>query len=339
MSYVTYLIGAGASYNALPLNEALITRMNAMITIGKNHPENELNQTYLKTFENTFKPIIELAKKEKSIDTLANIHLNSSIFYDIKTLIWLYFSSVAGKGNLDNRYKNLLVKMRDNSASNFRIRDGFSFLSWNYDLQIEEAISEIGGTEIWRVADRFYTYPGLEFTSPEKIGRNSNPKYFSIVHLNGCAGYYYDVAGNTYREWYNCDIANSRDYDKLLHIVAQNFYTNLHINKSKRSSIAFAFEDAHYNKQSLIHTKEIAAASTHLVVIGYSFPDFNREIDRRILNEMKNLKYICIQDPNAEKLKHKLMSQSENVKDKVKKGAIDFYIENDLSEFHFPFDL
>lgn len=338
MSYITYLIGAGASKKVFPLNENLINRMEEMITIGGNHAKNELNQTYLKSLEDIFKPIIAQAKKEKSIDTLAKIKLNSELLYDIKNLIWLYFSSNAGQGNLDNRYKNLLIKLRDNKASQFRIKDGISFLSWNYDLQIEEAISEIDSTDIWRVADKFYTYPGLEFTSPQKLGRNSNPKYFSIVHLNGCAGYYFDVAGNTYKDWYNCDLKNSKDYDKFLHLVAQNFYTNLHINKSKRSSISFAFEDAYFNKQSLLYSKVIAAATTHLVVIGYSFPDFNREIDRSILNEMKKLNYICIQDPNSEKLKYKLTSLSENIKEKIKENKVEIYLENDTNEFHFPYD-
>ena len=38
------------------------------------------------------------------------------------------------------------------------------------------------------------------------------------------------------------------------------------------------------------------------VVIGYTFPFFNREIDRKVFELMPNLKTIYVQDPNAENI-------------------------------------
>lgn len=59
------------------------------------------------------------------------------------------------------------------------------------------------------------------------------------------------------------------------------------------------FEDA---LQKAIQDTEV------LVVIGYIFPFFNREIDREILKYMPNLKKIYIQDPNAEQIESSLDS-------------------------------
>jgi hypothetical protein len=39
-----------------------------------------------------------------------------------------------------------------------------------------------------------------------------------------------------------------------------------------------------------------------LVVIGYTFPFFNRETDRRVFEQMPNLSQIYIQDPNADNI-------------------------------------
>ena len=45
-----------------------------------------------------------------------------------------------------------------------------------------------------------------------------------------------------------------------------------------------------------------------LVIIGYTFPFFNREIDREIFSNMPNLEKIYVQDPNADKVKVSLKS-------------------------------
>ena len=45
-----------------------------------------------------------------------------------------------------------------------------------------------------------------------------------------------------------------------------------------------------------------------IIIIGYTYPFFNREIDRWIVQEMPNLKKIYIQDPNAENIQTNLLS-------------------------------
>jgi len=301
---ITYILGAGASCNALPLNSNLIKQISDFITIGKNHPVSEINQIYLKIFEDKFNPIIELASRESSIDTLAKVKMNSEIYYSIKNLLWIYFSAVAGRGKLDKRYKNLLIKLNAGSSKTFRIKENFNFITWNYDLQLEEALAEIENVSISNIPNKFYSYPGIEFTSSNKLIGKINSEFHSLLRL-----------------------------------VIQNFYTNISENRHNINSISFAFEENNFSKQALYHSKMIAADTTHLVVIGYSFPDFNREIDRHILNKMEKLEYICIQNKEANKLLNKIAEISENIKNKISKTNFKTYLEEDLVEFHLPFHL
>jgi hypothetical protein len=341
MSHLTYLIGAGASKNALPLDDDLMSVLRDLTSKGKEFPKDAITQTYLQSFETRFKNVVELASQEKSIDTLAKIHqYDSEMFYNIKNLLWSYFSIAAGRNNLDYRYKNLLMKVQDGLANRFKLKENVSFITWNYDLQIAEAIASIDKIDIWKVAEKYYTYPGYELLNPDLINRNSNPKLFKLVHLNGCAGFYRRLPDNNYTHWCGCDISDPNQYNKFINLVEQNLYTNTINSTSNRNSISFAFENNHIKEQSLKYSKQIASETTHLVIIGYSLPDFNKAIDCEILNEMKSLKYVCIQNPHAEKLKTKLLSMSTNIGYKYEIEGLNFQLESDdMNEFHLPADI
>lgn len=341
MSHLTYLIGAGASKNALPLDNELVKVMEELNLIGRKHPKEIIDQSYFDSFENRFKKVVELASKESSIDTLAKKHqYNSYMFYDIKNLIWSYFSIEAGKNNIDKRYTNLLLRVQDDNASRFKLKENVSFLTWNYDLQIAEAIASIDHIDIGKVAEKYYTHPGYELLYPDLINRNSKPKLFKLIHLNGCAGYYRKLPDNNYTHWCGCDIADPHRYNDFIRLVEQNFYTNTINSSSNRNSISFAFENNHFKEQSLKYSKQIAAETTHLVIIGYSLPDFNKSIDSQILDEMKKLRYVCIQNPLAEKIKTKLLGISKNIQYRHQVNELEFYLEDDdMNQFHLPPDI
>ena len=69
------------------------------------------------------------------------------------------------------------------------------------------------------------------------------------------------------------------------------------------------------------------------VVIGYSFPYFNREIDRAIFAEMPNLKTIYIQDPSPDAVEPSLraiLPEGSNVKIQHQKDCTQFYLPREL---------
>ena len=339
MEHLTYMFGAGASCKALPLDNSLVSKMEDIITIGRNFPVNIVSQSYLKSFEDNYREIIKLAREKGSLDTLASLSFNKpELVNNIKNLIWVYFSANSGNGQVDNRYTKLIAKIRERSATNLAFKNNVSLLTWNYDLQIEEAIASADEIHISKVADKFYTYPGFELISNHKLLHNSNPETYFLVHLNGCAGYYFDINNRSYNSCNNLDLKNPDNYNTMLTLVAQNFNTNTIIGQRVRNSISFAFEDNYYSIQAKNHAKEIAKKTTHLVIIGYSLADFNRDVDREILNEMSNLKYISIQNPVANELKTKLIKISNTIGMLNSNETIEFHIDasNDINEFHYP---
>jgi hypothetical protein len=79
--------------------------------------------------------------------------------------------------------------------------------------------------------------------------------------------------------------------------------------------VNFAWESSHI-QDYLAKAEEIAKLTSILVVIGYSFPFFNREIDRRIIRSMTNLTKVYIQDINPESIIERLSSiitESKNI--------------------------
>jgi hypothetical protein len=69
-----------------------------------------------------------------------------------------------------------------------------------------------------------------------------------------------------------------------------------------------------------------------LVVIGYSFPFFNRNIDRRIIQSMTNLKKIYLQSPEAMSLKDRLNAV-------INLEKIEVVPIKDTDQFILPYEL
>ncbi|MCH5332058.1 MAG: hypothetical protein J1E33_06615, partial [Alistipes sp.] len=71
-----------------------------------------------------------------------------------------------------------------------------------------------------------------------------------------------------------------------------------------------------------------------LVVIGYSFPFFNREIDRRIVSAMPKLKTVYIQDPYAsnvqENFKAVLYPNNYQINYELRTNVAQFVLPNEL---------
>jgi hypothetical protein len=100
------------------------------------------------------------------------------------------------------------------------------------------------------------------------------------------------------------------------------------------STISFAWENEVASLGSIIETAKSANAQTNvLVIIGYSFPFFNRIIDRTILQKMESLQDIYIQSPEA-----------DNIRDRLKSILPNFNQNNihpikDLKQFFLPPEL
>ena len=97
-------------------------------------------------------------------------------------------------------------------------------------------------------------------------------------------------------------------------------------------TLSFAWENEGSNYSVVQDSIEAVKDCEVLVVIGYSFPFFNREIDRQIFKGMLKLKKIYIQDPAPQRIGQRL-SAVTNVDSKG------FIYWEDTSQFGLPDEL
>lgn len=108
----------------------------------------------------------------------------------------------------------------------------------------------------------------------------------------------------------------------------------LYFNFSWESDQSFIDKYLGYNYNREVAIK-IAEETVYLVLIGYSFPVFNRGLDKALIDSMKSLKKVCIQDPNCESIK----SIMEREFDIFKDNKIPFQLEKNTAQFLIPFEL
>ena len=72
-----------------------------------------------------------------------------------------------------------------------------------------------------------------------------------------------------------------------------------------------------------------------LVICGYSFPGFNKDIDDIIINSMQKLKRVYFQNPNPESIQERFMDLCRYLSnDELSRIP---YLVNDVSSFTVPY--
>lgn len=288
---ITYLIGAGASANALPLIKkssskeilGLPDELKKFVTDFKNSELNTDRNVY-----DRLKMITDKCLEFGTPDLYAKFLLETGddLNYKLlKKLLSNYFTfkqtiaagNAGRQGVFDYRVLTFLTTITLKKI----IPDNVKILSWNYDRQFEIGATmmkpkDSGGYDKVR---GFTCWPN----SKESNDGDSHIDNLFLLHLNGVAGYNYSE-----RSGANEDSA------------VYNFETH-----QKETLISFAWEDSFndtkhtFNEKRLSKALDIAIDTEILVVIGYSFPFFNRKIDDELIKAMKNkLKKIYYQDPN-----------------------------------------
>ena len=261
------------------------------------------------------------SENHATIDTFAKkLYLKGQLreFAKVENLLSIFFIIEQIINKKDGRYDTFLASVLD---LNLNIDDRITILTWNYDSQFELAYKEYGEE---KAADRIRKKLGiadLKDTSYET--RNQ------IFKLNGTANFMQRIDLNQYQEL----------DDELLLTLLDAYIQGVNVSTSN-SRISFAWDNKQYISKNFEEALQKAIQDAEvLVVIGYTFPFFNREIDRKIFNYMTNLKKIYIQDPNAEQIISSLDSLYSiqhtaitHVNDKVKpiKSTSQFYLPPEL---------
>lgn len=258
-----------------------------------------------------------------TIDTYAkllNVTQNITEYLKLKNALALLFTLVQDPIKRDLRYDGFLASLINKNAE---FPDDITILSWNYDYQIEFAFSNYFHSEsrsintIWR---------GLNLLDKSQNNLYSKDS-FSVIKLNGTASFFGE--GNTIVDMYFRNNTQSILSKLGTLLVDEGEYA--------RTDLSFAWED---NKPFLTSVKEKIQDAEVVVVIGYSFPYFNREVDRAIIQSMVDLKKIYIQDPVAKEVKESFEATlSSDQISKQNDGALTYVLRQNLSQFVIPNEL
>lgn len=346
---ITYILGAGASAKALPtvkktektegLADAFVKMADEIkIDKEKKYAHHGKYDAFLSLFDSSLRWLAEKTNKFGTPDTFAKyLYLKDRNKLDVlKDTLSLFFIIRQFFNNCrDERALIFLTTILKNAKE---FPNNIKIINWNYDFQIQLAATQflpenlfVNKSNISYTPSliKYYPYPGRE----DKVNVSSNyPKNeFSMVHLNGIAGYYlYNLDATIQNSFIDNDFNN---FDELLEKITDS-------NEHKGNLLTFAWETEfqtfsakwlrlrEYLATSLVDRTEI------LVIIGYSFPLFNREIDKKIFSSLKThntLKKIYFQDPvNDGRFLRNQFDLSSNIDIEPVKNTDNYFVPNEL---------
>lgn len=306
---ILYYLGAGASAKALPLARSIWddTTKNEMMPIGGieiAYPkvrglafelEHFLRNNVSDCDENDIEIIKseckELAKKADEfgdVDTYAKylqlmdsageeldkLKCTLSKYFTIKQLIC---------DAIDKRYLPWLISIMNRKE----FPDNIKVLSWNYDSQIQIAAQQLGDDEDLVTQHELLTYRFSMIEAYPNLDFQSSQRKPSLIHLNGRAGF--SAWRNGYQSAFQA--SNCSSNNRVVSFLKE---------RELSSGLHFAWENSDYHKNLMQKVIDMIRETTIVVVIGYSFPFFNREVDKEIFMKLRvdgKLKKIYFQDP------------------------------------------
>jgi len=340
MSKITYLIGAGASFGKRKMIDYVNLGKTEVILEGLpivSEFSNQINllmrsilpSDYPITLQENIQFLLsELewlranSEKHQTVDTFAKkLYASGKAdkYARLKSVLSVFLTMIQLNYKPDSRYDAFWAAILGNYITEL---PDISIFSWNYDCQFEIAFSEYwennGIEDIWdflNITNKTTNHKGKRIS-------------FSITKLNGTALIYdkYDEINPRLFDPYH----DRQGINKIDSIVT--FY--LKNNNNVKSALSFAWENA--SPEFWNGIKEKSEDTEILVIIGYSFPYFNREVDRRIIRNMANLKKVYIQDPDCKGVKESFEAvlSTEQLKSDIefvfKTGTKQFVIPNEM---------
>jgi hypothetical protein len=333
MSKITYLFGAGASANTLPIVKDIPARIQGLIDYLENEdfkldtqkqPSTKIS--YLVLFSELIadlKWMLEKSAKHSSIDTFAKKLMIIRNFNHIKILkisLSIFFILEQVRVKPDFRYDTFFASIIDNLGD---LPNSVRIVSWNYDSQFELTYSEF--LQDFSISKN-QKHLNLILKN-ESFNYAKNINKFTIFKLNGTTGFYAEKG--FYKNLYHEIIQSKIDTNFIIQIL--NSYAEAKYSNAIESLLSFAWERESNNNESILNLVITNIKDCEiLIIIGYSFPFFNRDIDREILSKMEKLKRVYIQAPDANIIKERFQAIREDLKDNQ------IFCKYDVEQFFLP---
>lgn len=378
---ITYLLGAGASANALPT----INEINSRLTQFRDMLYGYISEKQRNPATNNLPPaahelfrdldwLITNTNKHYTIDTFArklfaisSRHNELGILKRVLSTYFVYEQVIISRNLIlrkdkngenilkqipDRRYDNLISSLIEDEINNTNILGNIKVLSWNYDSQFEFAFKEF-----WDFNNLHETHQILQVIPGkwifEKGGKMEiDLNKFSLIHLNGLAGFKTIIGANSTTLIDRFASFIPSDDELLFELIC--FYAEITYNSKQDIESATQYFNYSWERKTKDHSFSspfvysamnnsfrIAEITEILIVIGYSFPLFNRTTDNLVISKMKNLKKVYIQDVYPEMVKDIMINSFSPLQEMTHDGypKIDFVLSKNVDQFVLPYEI
>ncbi len=336
---ITYLFGAGASIEAVPIVDQIPERIIKMIELLEddeyklsdsemfaipNVDENkyQIQSMLIESLRWLWKHVMNHA----SIDTFAKklyVTRKTDDYNRLKATFTSFLLLEQFKNPIDKRYDSFFAALSE-KGSPIKLPDHVKIISWNYDFQFEKAFSSYSlKNDLLANQEMLHIYP----TKYQEGGIDD----FGIFKINGTTSAY----SKEERKLSPIILNVNNSFDKtLIENVLHAFMMFLRFPFQFTPMIHFAWEDNKISEMLINESKKATIDTEVLIIIGYSIPFFNRNVDRDIIQNMKAIKKIYIQAPvkDAEDIRTRLKSIIDLPRDKVE-------LITDVKQFFLPPEL
>lgn len=337
MNDVTFLFGAGASCKALPIVKDIPTKLSILSSsLDEKINEAFRDDTYHKVYSNlktlkkeyyeeidsTINWLRDESFKHASIDTFAKklwLKKEYKKLFKLKMGLSLFFTIEQAMKAPDPRYDVFFASIIEDLKI---LPPNIKILSWNYDVQLELAFSEF-------INEHSFPFLFKHLGVSSKSYNFDKDNGFCVYKLNGTTGLVH--RGNYNYKFFIENLKEGINHN-FIKDIAETFYSAIH-GEMYNSDLQFAWEDEKQNSNFMESVINNIKDSVALVVIGYSFPVFNRSIDRKILDSMKNLKRIYLQDLNPNVLEQRIRALRDDLK------GVEIVQTDDVEQFLIPYEL
>ena len=358
MSKVIYLLGAGASYGErgylLPSMQPVVSsdeekeeqgilrgmpilnEFPIAISQLQRKVDNTLHVKNSRIVSEILTNILNVSKEYPTVDTYAKmLYTTRQIeeYEKFKEQIALFFLMWQRSHKHDIRYDAFIASLIDAETGEF---PPMTILTWNYDMQFEMSYSKYitEGRALWKIWDKLNVYCKSNGSLPYNVKLP-----FAFIKLNGSAIFHASQPDDYSLRYTLQDVLwESPDEEQFVKDISTIYENGQHKNilaiPKYVNELSYAWDNSGREQimQNIAHRGEDCET---LVIIGYSFPDVNREIDRHIFNSMPKLKTIYIQDIDAVNVKERVVAIYEY----LQKDAPRIIPKTDVGQFFIPNEL
>lgn len=318
MSKTVYYIGAGASFGKRDENGIILEGVPVVAEIPREFStfrryiadaeipagdilfpgicvtDAENIERYKRTMLSDIDDLQRGIQEHATIDTYARkLYLTRqfSEFKKLKDVLCSFFVWSQLVNKQDGRYDTFLANILEEGTLDLPV--DISIISWNYDSQIEMAYKAYRKDKELPVFEKniMGEWPRL-------------PKCGRIFKINGSATFVDTPILSLIK-------ATEKTTPAALQLI--RFYDDVRSDTTDwlaqmRTHLSFSWEKSENHNNMMESLSKTTLDTEQVVVIGYSFPFFNRETDREIIGSMANLKKIYVQDMNADEVEQSLMA-------------------------------